>query len=52
MQRAYALLYQRQPTAKESAFATAYLAGRDTDSAAWSQYAQALLASNEVLFVD
>ncbi len=52
VQRAYELLYQRPPTAKESAFATAYLAGRDTDSAAWSQYAQALLASNEVLFVD
>lgn len=49
---AYSLLYQRQPTEKEAAFAAAFLAGRADDAGAWSQYAQALLASNEVLFVD
>jgi hypothetical protein len=52
IQRGYALLYQRQPTAREKALATAFLTGRDNDTAAWSQYAQALLGSNEVLFVD
>jgi hypothetical protein len=52
VERGYALLYQRQPTTKEKALAAAFLTGRDNDAAAWSQYAQALLGSNEVLFVD
>ena len=52
IERGYALLYQRQPNAKERALAAAFLGGRDQDAAAWSQYAQALLGSNEVLFVD
>lgn len=52
IQRGYALLFQRQPTAREKSLATAFLTGRDNDTAAWSQYAQALLGSNEVLFVD
>jgi hypothetical protein len=32
--------------------ATQFLAGRESDAAAWSQYAQALLCSNEFLFLD
>ncbi|MBX7211103.1 MAG: DUF1549 and DUF1553 domain-containing protein [Verrucomicrobiaceae bacterium] len=48
----YAWLYQRKPTSKELALAAAFLTGRERDSAAWSQYAQALLGSNELLFVD
>ena len=52
IERGYALLYQRQPTPKERTLATAFLTGRDSDAAAWSQYAQALLGSNEVLFID
>lgn len=48
----YAWLYQRKPTNKELALATAFLTGHETDKIAWSQYAQALLASNELLFID
>ena len=39
-------------SSKELALAAAFLTGRERDSAAWSQYAQALLGSNELLFVD
>ena len=49
---AHALLFQRPPTAKELALATRFLTGRETDKKAWSEYAQALLASNETQFVD
>jgi hypothetical protein len=49
---AYALLYQRAPTSKEMTLATQFLKGRESDAAAWSQYAQALLCSNEFLFLD
>jgi hypothetical protein len=48
----YAWLYQRQPTSQELALAITFLTGRETDSIAWSQYAQALLASNELMFID
>ena len=50
--RAHAVLFQRPPTAKELAMATRFLTGRETDKRAWSEYAQALLASNETQFVD
>ena len=50
--RAHALLFQRPPTAKELAMATRFLTGREADKKAWSEYAQALLASNETQFVD
>jgi hypothetical protein len=50
--RAHAILYQRAPTAKELALATRFLATRETDQKAWSEYTQALLASNELVFVD
>ena len=50
--RAHAILFQRPPTAKELAMATRFLTGRETDKKAWSEYAQALLASNETQFVD
>lgn len=46
---AYRILFQRSPDAAELKLGLAYLAsGKD----AWPQYAQALLASNELLFVD
>ncbi len=48
----YARLFQRKPTAHETAVTRTFVAGREKDPAAWSQYAQALLASNEMLFVD
>lgn len=50
--RAHAILFQRPPTAKELAMATRFLTGREIDKKAWSEYAQALLASNETQFVD
>ncbi|MEQ2006829.1 MAG: DUF1549 and DUF1553 domain-containing protein [Limisphaerales bacterium] len=50
--RAHAVLFQRPATAKELALATRFLTGRETDKKAWSEYAQALLASNETQFVD
>ncbi|QIF00909.1 DUF1549 and DUF1553 domain-containing protein [Roseimicrobium sp. ORNL1] len=52
VQAAYARLFQRAPTGKELGLAQRFLAGRESDPIAWSQYAQALLAANEMLFVD
>lgn len=48
----YARLFGRKPSAHEAAVAQAFLSGREKDAAAWAQYAQALLAGNEMLFVD
>ena len=48
----YARLFQRQPTQREAAALGSFMAGREKDSAAWSQCAQALLAGNEFVFVD
>lgn len=48
----YARLFQRQPTQREAEAAKVFFTGREHDEAAWSQYAQALLAGNEMLFVD
>ena len=52
IEQTYAWLYQRKPTTKEAALGTAFLSGRETDAIAWAQYAQALLASNELMFID
>ncbi|MBL9179419.1 MAG: DUF1553 domain-containing protein [Verrucomicrobiaceae bacterium] len=52
MDEIYARLFGRQPSPHEVGVAKAFLNGREKDGAAWSQYAQALLAGNEVLFVD
>ena len=48
----YARLFGRAPSAREAEVAKAFVAGREQDPAVWSQYAQALLAGNEMLFVD
>ena len=51
--RAYALLFQRPPTPRERELAEKFL--RETagePAAAWQQYAEVLLASNELLFAD
>ena len=50
--RAYEWLFQRKPAIKELALGAAFVSGREAGITAWSQYAQALLASNELLFVD
>ena len=48
----YERLYQRLPTQAERRAAVHFLSGRENSSAAWSQYAQALLVGNEMMFVD
>lgn len=51
---AYRLLFSREPSSRETEIGLAFL-GESKDaarSAAWAQYAQVLLASNEFLFVD
>jgi hypothetical protein len=48
----YQKLFGRQPSAREQDLARAFFDQREKDGAAWSQYAQALLAGNEMLFVD
>jgi hypothetical protein len=52
LEAVYQRLFQRTPSAKEAAVSRAFLAGREADAVAWSHYAQALLAGNEMLFVD
>ncbi len=48
----YQKLFRRKPSAREQDLARAFFDQREKDGAAWSQYAQALLAGNEMLFVD
>ena len=55
IRRAYEVLFQRQPTAEELGWGVEFVStsgsGITTDSL-WREYTQALLASNELLFVD
>lgn len=48
----YTRLFGRNPTQHEQQVTKVFFAGREQDESAWSQYAQALLAGNEMLFVD
>jgi len=48
----YQRLFQRAPSPRESRAAADYLRGRDEAAEVWSGYAQALLVSNEMLFID
>ena len=48
----YARLFGRKPSAHEAEIARAFVSGREKEAVTWSQYAQALLAGNEMLFVD
>jgi hypothetical protein len=53
--RLYALLFGREPTADESSLALAFIGaenGTDTARHNWERYAQALMVSNEFVFVD
>lgn len=52
VEEVYERLFQRLPSVHEAAAARAFLAGREGDATVWAQYAQALLAGNEMLFVD
>lgn len=50
---AFALLYARAPTEAEAALGRGFLAISETDGLTpWQQYAQALLAANEMMFLD
>ncbi len=48
--RGYRMLFGREPTEHERAIALAYVSSGG--EASWQQYAQALLATNEFMFVD
>jgi hypothetical protein len=50
--RAYRLLYARPPSEKEMKLGLAFLAEGKDRPARWRQYAHALLAANEMLFLD
>ncbi len=56
IQRAYRLLFSRDPHSEEMRLALAFLAKPTPEGAQgptrWEQYTQALLASNELLYVD
>jgi hypothetical protein len=52
IERAYGLLYGRPPTAAEVRLGLAFLGAADDRPARWRQYAHALLAANEMLFID
>ncbi len=53
IQRAYQLLYGRNPDSAETAAAQAFLRKPTTgETTRWQQYAQALLMANEMLYVD
>ena len=49
---AYARLFQRAPTDRDCELAAAFLAAPGEQEAPWTEYAQALLGSNEFLFLD
>lgn len=49
---AHQRVFQRPPSPRELEVARRFVAGRETSPEVWAQYAQALLAANEVLFVD
>jgi hypothetical protein len=48
----FAELLQRSPTPLELSALSSFVTGGETTVAAWSRCAQALLAGNEMLFVD
>ena len=52
VRRAYSLTYQRGPTVHELEVAARFFEGREDDRKAWAAYTQALLASNEMIFID
>ena len=52
IRKAYLQVFQRRPDSRETALALDFFQDREFDTEAWSQYAQALLVSNEMQFVD
>ena len=52
IKRAYAWLYCREPTEQELLVATEFIGAGNDRLERWEQYAQALLAANEMLYLD
>ena len=53
IERAYSLIYGRAITEQEQKLALEFLSAESADpKAAWQQYCQVLLASNELLYLD
>jgi hypothetical protein len=52
VQLAYALLFNREPTPRELELAQNFIGAHSDTKQAWREYAQALMASNEALFID
>ena len=52
VRHAYTLTFQRAPSQREMAAAEHFFGTRSNDRLAWTEYAQALLGSNEFLFLD
>lgn len=52
IRRVYSLAYGRAPTADELEVARSFLNAAGSTEAVWTEYAQALLLSNEFIFVD
>ena len=49
---AYMILFGRSPSTEEIELAKRFLTASDNSTEIWHQYAQVLLASNELLIVD
>jgi hypothetical protein len=52
VKRMYSVLFGREPTPDEASLALAFVAGENEAQEKWARYAQALLVSNEFVFVD
>ena len=52
VEKAYARAFSRRPTAEERALGVSFLRDAPDHRRAWRQYAQALLVSNEMFYVD
>jgi hypothetical protein len=52
IKRLYALLFGRHPTDDETAMGTQFVAADNNADSNWQRYAQALMVSNEFVFID
>jgi hypothetical protein len=52
LERIYALLFGRAPTAEEAALGAQFVVSGDNAQLNWQRYAQALMVSNEFVFID
>jgi hypothetical protein len=50
--RMYAHLFGRVPTSEEASLGEQFIAAGDNIEANWQRYAQALMSSNEFVFID